>query len=115
MGPLVSEGHLTRVLTLIDDAVTEGARIARGGGRIGDEGYFLAPTIFVGVEDEMPIAQQEIFGPVLVATQFEDESTLLALANDTRYGLASLLWTRDISKAHRFAAALRAGTVLVNH
>jgi aldehyde dehydrogenase (NAD+) len=81
---------------------------------VGDRGYFIEPTLFTNVKDEMRIARDEIFGPVLSVLKFSDVDDLVKRANNTNFGLAAAVWTRDISKAHRFAAKVRAGTVWVN-
>ncbi|MDX6580968.1 MAG: hypothetical protein QOI10_152 [Solirubrobacterales bacterium] len=117
-GPLVSEEQLGRVAGYIDSGLEEGAEAVAGGppealGANGG-GYFVNPTLFTGVSDEMKIAREEIFGPVLVAQPFEDLKEVARRANDTEYGLAAGLWTRDISNAHKLAALLKAGSVYVN-
>jgi acyl-CoA reductase-like NAD-dependent aldehyde dehydrogenase len=114
-GPLVSEEHFARVTGYIDSGLSEGAEAVAGGmPDNGDRGYFVNPTLFTGVRDEMKIAREEIFGPVLVAQPFESLEEVAARANDTEYGLAAGLWTRDVSNAHKLAALLQAGSVYVN-
>jgi len=118
MGPVVSAGQLDAVLGYIASGTTDGARVAAGGRRAteinGGKGYFLRPTVFDGVTPEMKIAREEIFGPVLAVLPFNDVDDVVALANGTNYGLAAGVWTKDLSKAHRVARAIRAGTVWVN-
>ena len=114
-GPLVSEEQFGRVTGYIDSGLEEGAEAVAGGKPAnGDGGYFVEPTLFTGVSDEMKIAREEIFGPVLVAQPFEDLEEVARRANDTEYGLAAGLWTRDISQAHKLAALLKAGAVYIN-
>jgi acyl-CoA reductase-like NAD-dependent aldehyde dehydrogenase len=116
LGPLVSEEQLERVKGYIDSGVQEGAELVTGGSPDGFDGggYFVEPTLFVGVEDSMRIAREEIFGPVLVAMPFDDLEEVARRANDTDYGLAAGLWTRDVSNAHKLASMLKAGSVYVN-
>lgn len=115
MGPLVSQTQLERVTGYLESGKAQGARAASGGGRHGDTGYFVDPTVLVDVQDNMKVYQEEIFGPVVAATKFKDfDDDLIRRANDTVYGLASGIWTQDISKAHKLAARIRAGTVWVN-
>lgn len=114
IGPLVSQQHLERVTAYLSSGQEQGARIVVGGDRVGDAGYFLQPTVFADVDPAMAIVREEIFGPVVVATPFDDVEDLIPAANDTRFGLAAGVWTNDISRAHQVARALRAGTVWVN-
>jgi acyl-CoA reductase-like NAD-dependent aldehyde dehydrogenase len=117
LGAIASKGQLERVLNYIDIAKREGAALIAGGARadIGTgKGYFLQPTVFADVTPAMTIAREEIFGPVLAAIEFADVDDAIARANDSMYGLAAGVWTRDIKKAHHVASKLKAGTVWVN-
>lgn len=114
MGPLVSEVQMKRVLDYIDIGRNEGATVVTGGGRAGDIGYYVQPTVFAGVEHEMRISQEEIFGPVATVIRFTDDADALRIANGTAYSLAAGVWSADIGRVHRFARKLKAGTVWVN-
>jgi phenylacetaldehyde dehydrogenase len=114
MGPLVSQDQLSRVCGYLEAGFTEGAKALVGGHRKGDKGYFVEPTVLVNTREDMKVVQEEIFGPVVTAMPFDDPEEILPRANDSEYGLAAAVWTRDISKAHRTAEHLRAGTVWIN-
>jgi aldehyde dehydrogenase (NAD+) len=116
MGAIVSQEQMQTVLGYIEAGKNEGAKLLAGGNRVsvGGKGYFLEPTIFGGVRNEMKIAQEEIFGPVLAALAFEDPEQVVALANSNPYGLAAAVWTKDVKKAHQISRQLRAGTVWIN-
>ncbi len=113
-GPQVSQSQFDRVMGYIEAGKSEGATLACGGERVGDRGYFVQPTVFSGVQDEMTIAREEIFGPVMSVIPFKDVDEVIKRANRTTYGLAAGVWTRDIKKALAVANGVRAGTVWVN-
>jgi aldehyde dehydrogenase (NAD+) len=113
-GPQVSQEQMDRILGFIDSGKKEGAKLLTGGKRCGERGYFVEPTVFTGVTDEMRIARDEIFGPVMNILRFKDIDEVIKRGNHTYYGLAAAVWTRDVTKAHRVSNALRAGTVWVN-
>jgi phenylacetaldehyde dehydrogenase len=114
MGPVVSEEQMNRVCSYLESGFSEGAKAVTGGSRHGEKGYFVKPTVLVNTNEKMKVVREEIFGPVVTVMPFSDVDDLIAKANNTPYGLAAAVWTRDIKKAHRTAAALRAGTVWIN-
>jgi len=114
MGPLISSEQFERVNSYLAAGFAGGATALAGGGRHGDKGYFIEPTVLTNVDQEMTIVREEIFGPVLPAMPFDDPREIAAAANDTNYGLAAGVWTKDISKALKTAELVRAGTVWVN-
>jgi len=114
MGPLVSHEQLQRVCGYLESGFSEGAKATTGGKRSGNKGYFVEPTVLVNTNPKMKVVQEEIFGPVVTAIPFKDADDVVATANDTVYGLAAGIWTKDISKAHQLAAELKAGTVWIN-
>jgi len=116
MGALVSRKQQETVLGYVKKGVDEGATLVAGGKAVkpNGKGYFVEATVFDKVQPEMTIAREEIFGPVLAVMSFDDYDSGVALANNTIYGLAAGIWTKDVGKAHRAAKAIRAGTVLIN-
>jgi acyl-CoA reductase-like NAD-dependent aldehyde dehydrogenase len=117
MGALVSQEQMQTVLGYIEAGKNEGAKLVAGGNRVslnGGKGFFVEPTIFGSVRNDMRIAQEEIFGPVLATMQFDDIDQAVELANQNPYGLAAAVWTRDLKRAHQVSRQLRAGTVWIN-
>jgi phenylacetaldehyde dehydrogenase len=116
MGPLVSQDQLDRVTGFLDQGRADGATVVAGGTRIGNEGYFVAPTVLTNTRPEMSVRREEIFGPVPCATSFDDDDLdrIAAEANDTIYGLAGSIWTRDLATAHKMVRRIRAGSIGVN-
>jgi phenylacetaldehyde dehydrogenase len=114
MGPLVSDEQLRRVTGYLESGRDAGATAVTGGGRLGDRGYFVEPTVLTNTTPDMKIVREEIFGPVVVAAPFSDLDEIAATANDTEYGLGAGIWTRDICKAHALAKKIKAGTVWIN-
>jgi phenylacetaldehyde dehydrogenase len=114
MGPLVSRAQQERVLGYIESGRREGASVLAGGEAIEHAGSYVQPTVLVNTTQRMRVVQEEIFGPVLIASKFADEAEALQLANDSEYGLGASIWTRDISRVHRFIKGFKAGNVWVN-
>jgi phenylacetaldehyde dehydrogenase len=114
MGPLVSDEQLNRVCGYLTAGQQEGAEALCGGQRRGEQGYFVEPTVLTKTTSKMKVVQEEIFGPVVTAMPFKSMEEIEVEANDSIYGLAAGIWTKDISKAHRLAAQIRAGTVWIN-
>lgn len=114
VGPLIAKEHFDKVVSYFSIAEQDGATIAAGGTRAGEQGFFVRPTLFTGAHNKMRIAQEEIFGPVLTAIPFSSEEEALSLANDTQYGLTGYVWTNDLTRALRFSDSLEAGMIWVN-
>ncbi len=113
-GPMVSECQMEIVKSYVAKGNEEGARLVAGGGQLDKEGFWLEPTVFADVTDDMTIAREEIFGPVMAVLDFEDEAEVIARANDTEYGLSAGVFTKDISRAHRVIGKLQAGSCFIN-
>jgi aldehyde dehydrogenase (NAD+) len=118
MGTVANEPQFRRILGAIEGAKASGARLVTGGGRaVGanlDSGYFIQPTVFADVSNRSELAQEEIFGPVLAIIPFETEAEAIALANDSRFGLAAGIWSNDISRVMRVSREIQAGSIWVN-
>lgn len=113
-GPQVDADQFHKIMSYIDKGKSEGAQCLTGGSRVGSKGFFIEPTVFDNVRDDMAIAKDEIFGPVMSILPFKSVDEIIDRANNTYYGLAAAVWTKDVQKAHKFAASVRAGTVWVN-
>ncbi len=113
-GPQVDKAQFDKIMGFIEKGKEQGADCVTGGNRVGDKGFFIEPTVFDNVTDDMDIAQKEIFGPVMSVLKFSDVDEVIERGNNTFYGLAAAVWTKDVKKAHHMAAKLRAGTVWVN-
>ncbi len=114
IGPIISEKQLTRVMGFIDEGKRDGAHVVTGGERLDRRGYFVHPTVLTDVDPAMRLYQQEIFGPVVAVLPFDDDDQVVALANNSDYGLAATAWTKDLTRAHRLAKRLQAGTITLN-
>lgn len=114
IGPLIHKTHFDKVAEYVEIGKTEGATLAAGGGRVGDKGWFMQPTLFTHARTDMRIAQEEVFGPFLTSIRFTDETDALRIANDVQYGLAGYIWTDDMTRALRFSDAMEAGMIWVN-
>ncbi|MEM0977468.1 MAG: betaine-aldehyde dehydrogenase [Pseudomonadota bacterium] len=114
LGPMVSDRQRDIVMSFIEEGIVEGARLVTGGKRVDGPGFFIEPTVFADVKDDMRIAREEIFGPVMSVLDFEDEADVIVRANDTELGLAAGVFTNDLSRAHRIVDALEAGTCYIN-
>jgi aldehyde dehydrogenase (NAD+)/betaine-aldehyde dehydrogenase len=114
MGSLISDAHRQKVHGYVEQGTADGAEVVAGGAPADGGGAFYPPTVLAKVENRMTVAQEEIFGPVVVVVPFADEKEAIALANDSRYGLVATVWTRDAARGHRVAARLKAGTVGIN-
>jgi len=114
IGPLMSRDQLERVTSYVAKGREDGAEVAVGGSAIGETGYFMQPTVLTGTRPDMAVHREEIFGPVLCAMSFDDPDDIPAVANDTRFGLAASIWTRDLSRAHRLARSINAGAIWIN-
>jgi aldehyde dehydrogenase (NAD+) len=113
-GPQVDKDQFDKILKYVEYGKQDGAKCVTGGKRHGSQGYFIEPTLFAGVTDEMRISREEIFGPVMSALKFKSVDEIIHRSNDTNFGLAAAVWTRDVAKAHRYAKEVRAGTVWIN-
>ncbi len=114
LGPLVSDRHLQKVEQFVENGRSEGAEILIGGKRLDQEGYYYLPTVIAGLDEYCEINQEEVFGPVVTLVPFEDEADAIAKANSTKYGLAAVIWTNDLKRAHRVAHQVQAGIIWVN-
>lgn len=114
IGPLIHKVHFDKVTEYVEIGKTDGATLAAGGVRVGDQGWFIRPTLFTNANTKMRIAQEEVFGPFLTSLRFKDEAEALAIANDVQYGLTGYIWTNDLTRALRFSNALEAGMIWVN-
>ena len=116
MGSIVDQTQTERILNYIDKGKSEGANVLTGGDQVMQDtgGYYVNPTVFKDVKNEMTVAKDEIFGPVLCAIDFENEDEALQIANDTHYGLNAMIWSNDLNKVHKLAKRIKSGKVLIN-
>jgi 5-carboxymethyl-2-hydroxymuconic-semialdehyde dehydrogenase len=114
VGPLIHKTHFDKVTSFVGIGGADGAKLAAGGTRLGEKGWFFRPTLFTNATPDMRIAQEEVFGPFLTSLTFKDEAEALEIANSTAYGLTGYLWTQDLTRALRFSDALEAGMIWVN-
>jgi aldehyde dehydrogenase (NAD+) len=114
MGPICFSGQVAKIRNLVDEAILDGATVVAGGSDGGLGGLFYAPTVIADVRNDSRICREEVFGPVLAVLPFETEDEVVALSNDSRYGLAAGIWTSDVRRVMRMARSLRVGTVWVN-
>jgi aldehyde dehydrogenase (NAD+) len=112
--PVITQAAADRIMGMIERAIADGATLVAGGHRMDRPGFYIEPTVFTDVDPDSEIAQEEVFGPVLAITKFSSEQEAITIANSTRYGLAAYIQTRDLTRAHRVAAELEAGEVLIN-
>jgi len=114
IGPIISQRQLQRVATLVEEGRAQGAHVVTGGRSLDRPGYFYEPTVLTNVRPDMRMMQEEIFGPVIAVTPFDDDDEVVAEANNSEYGLAAGVWTSEIARAHRLAKRLEAGTIWLN-
>jgi aldehyde dehydrogenase (NAD+) len=112
--PVISQAAVDRIMGMIERATADGATLVAGGQRMERPGFYIEPTVFTDVDPSSELAQTEVFGPVLAITKLSTDEAAIAIANSTRYGLSSYIQTKDVTRAHRIAAALEAGEVLIN-